>query len=295
MNKSLRNLNIFNLCLAIFIILWGAWVRLSGSGAGCGDHWPLCNGEVVPLDASVKTLIEYIHRFTSGIFGITVLASVVITRKILQKSFWGKLFAYLTLFFTISEALIGAVLVKKGLVVDNDSILRAWVIGFHLVNTFLLLGALIGQLYFAENKKYSLVPRNKNETYIWALSIILFIFVGATGAIAALGNTLFPETSLVAGILKDFSSSSHILIRLRVLHPLFALALFGLIQYLMYGKNQIYFRWTSHISWVGVIFGAINWMLLAPKWGALLHLFLADALWCLFCYTIVFRYFEGTD
>ena len=77
MNKNFQRLNYFNLALAFFIILWGAWVRLSGSGAGCGDHWPLCNGEVIPLAPSLKTLIEYVHRLTSGIFGILLLYFIV--------------------------------------------------------------------------------------------------------------------------------------------------------------------------------------------------------------------------
>src|SRR5262249_24948503 len=51
----------------IAVILWGAYVRATGSGAGCGSHWPLCNGEIVPRAAQAQTLIEFTHRITSGI------------------------------------------------------------------------------------------------------------------------------------------------------------------------------------------------------------------------------------
>src|SRR6266542_622176 len=51
----------------LFVILWGALVRATGSGAGCGAHWPLCNGEVVPSSRTTATLIEYTHRASSGL------------------------------------------------------------------------------------------------------------------------------------------------------------------------------------------------------------------------------------
>jgi len=289
MALTYKKLNYFNLLLAIFIILWGAWVRLSGSGAGCGDHWPLCNGEVIPLAASVKTLIEYIHRLTSGIFGITVFAAVLAARKLFEPRSWGRKFAYATLFFTLSEALIGAVLVKKGLVVDNDSTLRAWVIGFHLINTFVLLGSLVGQISISDKVEFKSVDRN--SVLLWFFGVVIFLFVGATGAISALGNTLFPETSLVAGVLKDFQSSSHFLIRLRIFHPLFAILLFAIIQYISHSIKSRTSKYLSNTSYVALIFGAINWLLLAPKWGAILHLFIADILWCFFIAVMVDSFF----
>ena len=62
------------LAFNLLVILWGAYVRASGSGAGCGAHWPLCNGEVIPRAPSVATLIEYSHRLTSGLALLGVLA-----------------------------------------------------------------------------------------------------------------------------------------------------------------------------------------------------------------------------
>ena len=57
----------------VVVILWGAWVRASGSGAGCGSHWPLCNGEVLPTDPKVETLIEFTHRLSSGVALVLVV------------------------------------------------------------------------------------------------------------------------------------------------------------------------------------------------------------------------------
>ena len=78
--KTLRNLAAFNIILALAIILWGAWVRISGSGAGCGSHWPLCKGELWPSLMSAETWIELFHRLKSGVFGITVIAVFVLSR-----------------------------------------------------------------------------------------------------------------------------------------------------------------------------------------------------------------------
>src|SRR5688572_24074705 len=57
----------------LLVILFGAWVRITGSGAGCGDHWPTCHGELVPRSPSQQTLIEYTHRISSGALGLLSL------------------------------------------------------------------------------------------------------------------------------------------------------------------------------------------------------------------------------
>ena len=46
----------------VAVILWGAVVRATSSGAGCGDHWPLCNGVVLQSNPRLATLIELAHR-----------------------------------------------------------------------------------------------------------------------------------------------------------------------------------------------------------------------------------------
>ena len=63
----------------IAVILWGALVRATGSGAGCGDHWPLCNGTVVQHSPRTDTLIEFTHRVTSGISFFSAVGLLVWT------------------------------------------------------------------------------------------------------------------------------------------------------------------------------------------------------------------------
>ena len=283
MTKTLKWTIDFNLLLALFIIIWGAWVRASGSGAGCGEHWPLCNGDVIPPSPSVKTLIELSHRISSAIFGLTVLGALLMARSTQHRGLLRSLKG--CLFFTITEALIGAVLVKRGLVVDNDSALRALVIAIHLINTLGLLYYLAQSALWVRAPQSTLRPLSWRDDRLFYLCFCLFMLAGASGAIAALGNTLFPETSLIEGVKRDFEASSHFLIKLRVFHPLLAI---GLATSLLGFAHRDLPPWSGALKsgvFIAVTWGVINWFLLAPTWGALLHLLIADCLFVAFvCY-----------
>lgn len=282
----------FNLILCLFIIAWGAWVRLSGSGAGCGDHWPLCNGEVVPLSASWKTYTEYIHRFTTGVFGITVLLQIFFSHKEFPKGHGVIRGSYALLVMTIIESLLGAVLVKRGLVVDNTSAERALVVGLHLVNTMFLLATFVHAQFFlgAESYNFKRVTfvKHKREYIFGGLGLVLILMVGAFGAITALGNTLFPSADLISGIASDFDQHSPFLIKLRIYHPMVAVLMgaywISLVTYWKpEGPSNLNFQKWSQAVYATIIialgFGLINWLLMAPVWGALVHLILADLLW----------------
>src|ERR1017187_2983546 len=58
----------------MLVVLWGAFVRATGSGAGCGNRWPLCNGVIVPHAPRIETIIEFTHRATSGLALVSVAA-----------------------------------------------------------------------------------------------------------------------------------------------------------------------------------------------------------------------------
>lgn len=272
--------------LALFIILWGAWVRLSGSGAGCGEHWPLCHGEVIPLEPTIQTIIEFTHRFTSGLFGITVLLQLFFSYREFGKKHPETKASWAFLILTIVEALIGAVLVKKGLVVDDSSAMRAWVIGFHLVNTMFLMAALVYCYEFLNLpmglKRREFPPLQKTMAFI---GLGLFLIVSAFGAITALGNTLFPSPDLVTGFKSDFDPNAPFLIRLRVYHPTFAVftGIFWIVLLNLWRERALGLAKVSSLGlsliFISLGFGVVNWLLMAPYWGALIHLLLADLTW----------------
>ena len=271
----------------ILVILWGAFVRATGSGAGCGAHWPTCNGTIIPRPEAVETVIEFVHRLTSGAALVLVVALVIWTRRRYARGSlirWG---AGLSLTFTVTEALLGAGLVLFGLVADNDSAARAAVMAGHLVNTFMLL-AFLGLtgwwVMFGE-------PRRLRWRGWRSLSVLLgalgMVFLGASGAITALGDTLFPSSSLVEGFRADLSETAHFLIRLRVIHPVLAVVVSGFI--LLVALAQ--FRGERHgptsklvLAVRGLVIaqlflGGLNVILLAPVWMQIVHLLVADLIW----------------
>jgi cytochrome c oxidase assembly protein subunit 15 len=275
------------LAVTVFVILWGAFVRVTGSGAGCADHWPLCNGELVPHAPRIETLIELTHRLTSGVAGIL---SLVVTWLAFQRTPRGapvRTAAALAFALMLVEGAIGALLVKKGLVDKNASGARAIVVGLHLGNTFLLLGAQLLTWHFARGGS-ALRMRERPALGALLLTLLgLVLAVGASGAVTALGDTLFPAESLSAGMHDDFAEGAHFLVRLRVWHPLLALVT-GVFVVLgaQYVRNAVadpaVARTSSaviavFIAQVGL--GSLNLVLLAPAWVQILHLLLADLLW----------------
>jgi cytochrome c oxidase assembly protein subunit 15 len=291
-----------NLYFALFIIVWGAWVRLSGSGAGCGEHWPLCNGDVIPTTTSIKTMIEFIHRLTSGIFGFTMLAMVYISFKSFAKNHPMRLMSILALILTFIEALIGAVLVKKGLVEQNASSMRAIVIALHLTNTLLLMASLLGCVFFSQTQGRELkkVRISNEERALFSVEAFMILFVVTSGAITALGNTLFPDSSLIAGMMKDFSANSHFLTRLRIYHPISAVVMGGIFFLLCrsmrsYKELQNICDACQGILVLAIAFGVINWLMMAPTWGALTHLFIANVLWLAFVWLFLKRRYVHTS
>jgi heme A synthase len=271
----------------IGIILWGAFVRASGSGAGCGSHWPLCNGQVIPRSPEVETLIEFSHRLTSGIGLILVVWLFFWARRLFARGTPARTGAAASLFFMITEALVGAGLVLFSLVADNASIARALFMAVHLANTFLLLAALVLTAWWASGGRPVRLRGQGTLSLLLLVGCGGMILLGVSGAVTALGDTLFPSQSLAEGLRQDLSPTAHFLIRLRIFHPPIAIMV-GL--YLVFAGRLAYLRRphpTTHrlARWLLILFivqlaaGAINVVLLAPIWMQIVHLLLADAVW----------------
>ncbi len=177
------------------VIVWGAFVRASGSGDGCGSHWPLCDGMVIPREPAVKTLIEMSHRMTSGIALLLVVGLLVQAFRAFPKGHRVRAGALLSFAFIMVEALIGAGLVKFGLVAKNDSVARAVVLAIHLTNTFMLLAALALTAWWASGgARLRLGARVGASRWLLAGSLVGVLLLGVSGAVAALGDTLAPSS-----------------------------------------------------------------------------------------------------
>jgi len=268
------------------VIVWGAYVRATGSGAGCGRHWPLCNGEVVPRSPTVEMIVEFTHRFTSGLALLLVVGLVVWAWRAFPKGHPARKGAALTILFMVTESLLGASLVLFGWVAYDTSAIRALVVALHLANTFLLLAAMALTAWWGSG--HPLPRANGRSTLAWTLGLLLagVMFLGMSGAVTALGDTLFPPHSLVEGIRQDFMPTAHFLIRLRVIHPLFAVLLGMVLMVVLHLIPRREQRWLIRLAWLGTglvltqwLVGLVNIVLLVPVSVQLIHLLIADLIW----------------
>jgi len=271
----------------IFVVLWGAFVRATGSGAGCGSHWPLCNGQVLPRDPQIETLVEFSHRLSSGLALLLVIILFIWSFRKYPKGESVRLGASLSIILIITEALVGAGLVLFEWVAGDASIGRAISTAVHLINTFLLLGSLTMTAWWASGGRRVEIKRSRLLNLAFIIGFIGVLFIGMSGAITALGDTLFPVESFAEGIEQDFSESSHFLIRLRVWHPVIAIFVGLYLIFLslligMFKEDRQTKRFAIALSVLFItqlITGVINLALLAPIWMQIIHLFLADLVW----------------
>jgi heme A synthase len=279
----------FSLLVLVYnvaVILWGAVVRASGSGAGCGSHWPLCNGEVMPRAPRLETVIELSHRLTSGLALVLVVALAAAAFRLRPQGDPTRKAAVAGVLLMLSEAAVGAGLVLFRLVADNQSMARAMFMGTHLLNTFFLLGALTLTAWLAGGGA-PLRPTEKGRGWLaWSLllGVLGLLLAGVSGAVAALGDTLWPARSLAEALRQDLSPTAHLLIRLRLLHPTIAVAagLWALFLTMQPGRRTPWRLWTAVLVVLQWIAGAVNVALLAPVWMQVVHLLVADLLWIAF-------------
>lgn len=275
----------------IIVVVWGVFLRASKSGDGCGQHWLTCHGEVVPSAPQLKTVIEFTHRVMSGLDFFIVLALMILILLNFRKGEQIRKFAVVSFIFIVTEALIGAGLVLTGNTAGTYTAFRPfWAIG-HLINTFILIGALSLTAWLASTEKTLSFQVERKILWFLGLGIVGFLLVGSSGALAALSSMLYETTSLTEGLQQDLSSESPILLRLRISHPILSILfgvglvfLAGWLKKQVEGKLEVG-RW-SNILMVLVLsqiaFGALTLLMKAPILMQLGHLLLADLMWIAF-------------
>ncbi len=281
----------FVLAYNVLVILWGVFLRASKSGDGCGQHWLTCRGEVVPSAPELKTIIEFSHRIMSVSDGIIVIILVIWAfRKFVKGHILRKL-ALASLALVIVEGLIGAGLVLTGNTAGSDSASRPfWAMG-HLISTFILLTAMTLTAWFASGGKSFSFKNSGKVPLLLGIGVFGILLVGMSGSLAALSNMLFPSQSLTEGIAKDFSDTSHYLLRLRISHPIVSILTSVYLIFLAgwirkkAENNSAVVRWSNILSILilaQIVFGATTLLMLAPIVMQLGHLLLADLIWISF-------------
>ena len=268
----------------VLVILWGALVRATGSGAGCGNHWPLCNGQVIPLAPRVDTVIEFTHRCMTGGAAFVVLGLLVWTFRATVKGQAARVMAVASMVLLLNEALLGALLVKLGYVTGNQSMGRVVVLSIHLSNTLLLLAALTLTARLLGTGQMWNELRLRGRNAVWAvIGLAATLVVGVSGSLAALGDTLFPASSLRMAMEQDFAAASPWLLRLRGVHPVSAVIAAAFVLWLVaQAKRSGAARLaTIVVGLLGFQFalGLADVLLLAPVWMQIVHLLGADLYW----------------
>lgn len=273
----------------VLVILWGAVVRITGAGAGCGDHWPLCNGVVVPQSPGLHTVIEFSHRLTSAASGLIAIGLLALAFRTVPRGHPARLGAALSLGLIVLEGLVGGLQVRLGLTADSTDPARGLVQGVHLANTFLLLGALLLTALWASGRPALRLRGQGRVLLLSVLGLGLTLILGMAGAVTALGDLLFapaPGTPLDT-VRRDFGATATLIENLRVVHPLLAVLTSAYLIWLAARLRQWrpsagVTRWGAAL--VGVIAlqmlaGFANVAMKAPGWMQLTHLGLACAMW----------------
>ena len=273
------------LAFNIAVVLWGAFVRATGAGAGCGKHWPLCNGEMLPRSPSLNTIIEFTHRVTSGIdlALVALLVCVGLPQHFRRATPCGseppfrpsscspkRFSAPPSSCWNTSPA--------------TQSSAHAYSLSAHLLNTLTLLACLTLTAWWTTHRAPA--PQRPDAPRGWPpCSLGVVMILGVSGAIAALGDTLFPSRSLAEGLARDFDPAASIFVRLRILHPVIAaLAAAWLLFYAAASAGRrpdLRPRAWLLLAMLAaqITAGVANLLLSAPVWMQIVHLLLADALW----------------
>ena len=273
----------FTLVFNVVVILLGALVRATGSGAGCGASWPTCAGELIPTAASTATQIEFTHRASSGVALVAVISLAIMVLRSERKGDRLRKAAIWSVVAIVSEAAIGAAIVLFEWVADDASVARVVAVPLHLANTFVLLAALTTLAWWLSTPHTPTPPISSSLKW----SAAGLILIGATGSVTALADTLFPATSLAEGLAQDLSGAESFLTQLRVIHPVVATLIGAFVAYLGFNRSRPGHQQRVGLVMAGVVVtqvfaGVANIVLLTPVWMQLVHLALADGLWILF-------------
>ena len=273
----------------VLVILWGAVVRITGAGAGCGDHWPLCNGVVVPQSPALHTVIELSHRLTSGASGLLALGLIALAFTTAPRGHAARLGTVLSFVLILAEGLVGGAQVLLGLTADSTHPARGFVQGVHLVNTFLLLGSLLLTALWASGRP-ALRLRGQGRTLgLIVTGLGLTLLLSMAGAVTALGDLLFapaPGTPIDT-VKRDFGAAATLIENLRVVHPMLAVLTSAYLIWMAGALRRL--RPSPGANRWGLLLGAsiaaqmlagfANVALKAPGWMQVTHLLLGCIMW----------------
>ena len=264
------------------LIVFGAVVRVTDSGLGCGNEWPLCDGRVVPPLDNVTAWIEWSHRLFAALIGMFGLGMLVMAVRAYRNR---------------NRMVLTATLIGAGLFVVQSALgafvvimdLPPTMVTLHLGTAMLLLGALLLAAIAAWHKPLeNPYPRDSVTTlaYVTAVLSLVIILTGALvrGSGATLACTDWP---LCNGAVLPFDQGElqtvHMMHRFSVVGLGLSLAM--LVWYVFQARQAKLVRWLAvgalAVYLMQALVGAVFvWTDAAPVWGAT-HVGMAALTWAL--------------
>jgi len=268
----------------VVVILSGDLVQATESGAGCGENWPRCNGSLIPAIGDMHTAVEFTHRVVTTVLSISFIVMVVAARRLFGHGHLVWCTALWATGFLILEIFLGAALVLFGWVEDDASWGRVIVDGFHVINTFMLVGAVALVAHFAGGHPgFRVKPAARRDRYLLA-TIAIFILIAVSGTLNSLADTLY----FTEAVNVDETPIAALLVSIRAIHPAIAIGGGAVIFYLVHlaatqatGTTEKLALAIQCVIALQFLVGILNIVLLTPLETQIIHLTLADALWLL--------------
>ncbi|MBS1724672.1 MAG: protoheme IX farnesyltransferase [Armatimonadetes bacterium] len=278
------------------VLVFGAFVRASYSGDGCGAYWPTCGGgSLIPLVDTAPRAIEFTHRVSSFTLLVLTTLGYFWSRKLFEPRDPVRKATGFAVLSTVVSSLIGALLVLFRWVTDDKSAGRAVTMPLHLVNNYFLIGALSCAAYWSATtyrpaRHGSPGAKPIDSALKWLFGS--FLVLGATGAFSALGKTAFEhELSFAKGFAErlwlHIGPDAHPFLRGGIVHPLIATSV-GILVFWMcslvshaHPTDEVK-RWSRTVVGLYLLqmaLGVLNLVVSAPIPLQLLHLSLAIVNW----------------
>lgn len=315
MQKTLRWLSLASAIGMGLVLLMGALVTKTESGDGCGTDWPLCNGKFVPA-YTIESMIEYSHRFVSGIVGLLVLATAIAVWMKLRHSREAMWFAFGALFFTVLQAILGALAV----IMPQSDAVMALHFGFSLTAfaTSLLLAVGVRTGAYTVRSKHSgtsdsdsgLHKPSAKERFgaypkrlsglVWATTIYSYVvvYIGAFVRHTESSGGCLGWPLCNGEFVPSLGGATGIAFAHRVAAILLLVAVLYIGHIIQYAKSPspIWLaasRWAIALTVLQIVSGASVVWTLNSDWyllTALLHVVLVSGLFGVLCYMSILAY-----
>ncbi|HEY9016658.1 MAG TPA: heme o synthase [Gemmatimonadales bacterium] len=273
----LRRLALTGSGLTFGLIVLGGVVRITGSGMGCGDHWPRCDGQwFPPLD--LPTMIEIGHRWAAALVSVVVLGTALVAWTRHRSNRLVRDPATLALVLLVVQVLLGAVTVKLAL--------PPWVVITHFANAMILLATLlVTGLRAREGGPLPRSDRHRRHRLVVGTAALGFavILFGAQVANFDAGLLCLGLPLCNGSLLPPPAPLAHLHWAHRVLAFLFLVTVSFLVASLRsYGRGSGVRRWATVVLLVAmsqIALGAVMVTHLLPSQLRVLHLLVGTALW----------------